>query len=132
QLDEFDKKIAATQTKIRTSLAELNYADPATQTPPPAVQTSETVWFEDGFPEGVKVGALGEPTTFVTKETGPVFSGNKALKRTAREVAQDYFETGLNFTVPPNGKISAYCYVDPENPPKAVMLQFHVNDWNHR
>ncbi len=132
KIKEFDKEIAATETKIRASIAELNYTDPATQTPPPEVQTSERVWFEDDFPAGTKVGSAGEPTTFVTKQTGPVFSGERALKRTAKDVAQDYFTGGATFDIPANGKVSAQCYIDPENPPKAVMLQFFVGGWNHR
>jgi len=132
QLNEFDAKIAAAQTKIRASIAELNYADPATQDPPPPVQTSEAVWFEDSFPAGVKVDVAGEPTMFVDEETGPVFSGTTALKRTATDVAQDFFAGGATFDIPPNGKFSAYCYLDPENPPKAVMIQFHTGGWSHR
>jgi hypothetical protein len=132
KLDEFDQKIATAQAKIRESIAGLNYTDPAAQTPPPPVQTSEAVWFEDSFPEGVKVETAGGPTTFVNKEAGPVFSGDRALKRTAKDLAQDFFTGGAGFDIPPNGKLSAYCYIDPEDAPKAVMLQFYVGGWNHR
>ena len=132
QLAEFDQKIAAAQAKIREAIATLAYADPATQTPPPPVQTSEVVWFEDGFPAGVKAETAGGPATFVTTETGPVFSGTSALKRTATGVAQDFFAGGASYDIPPNGKLSAYCYVDPADPPKSVMIQFHVGGWNHR
>jgi len=132
QLAEYDAKIAAAQTKIRSAIAKLNYVDPSTQNPPPPVQTSETVWFEDDFPAKANVGVLGAPTAFVSKDQGPVFSGERSLKRTAKEVAQDFFSSGVSFTIPPNGIISAQCYVDPANLPKAVMIQFFVGGWNHR
>lgn len=132
QISGFEKKIASAQTKIREAISKLDYADPATQVPPPAVQTSEVVWFDDEFPAGAKVEVAGAPTCFVTKETGPVFSGARALKRTATDVAQDFFAGGASFDIPPNGRLAAYCYVDPVSPPKAVMIQFHVGGWNHR
>jgi hypothetical protein len=47
-------------------------------------------------------------------------------------VAQDFFANGAKFDIPPNGKISVECYIDPANPPKAIMLQFHTTGWNHR
>jgi hypothetical protein len=131
-LAEFDQKIAAKQAEIREAIKTLNYTDPATIEPAPPVQTSEVVWFEDAFPAGATVGVAGAATEFVTAETGPVFSGSRALKRTAKGVAQDYFASGGQFTVPPNGKISVQCFLDEQDPPVAVMLQFHTAGWNHR
>ena len=132
KLAELDRRIGESQGKIRDAIAKLDYKDPAAQTPPPPVTTSEDVWFEDAFPAGVKVDASGAPTEFVKKEQGPVFSGERALKRKAENVAQDFFSAGASFTIPPNGKISAYCHIDPADQPKAVMLQFHTAGWNHR
>lgn len=132
ELAELDRGIAATQTKIRDAIKTLAYVDPASVQPPPPVQASEVVWFEDAFPAGVKVGVAGAPTEFITKDKGPVFSGNAALKRTAKGVAQDFFATGGKFEIPPNGKLSVQCFLDEKNPPAAVMLQFHTAGWNHR
>lgn len=134
EMAQLDQKIAATQAKIRESIQKLSYVDPAGVTPPPAVTTSEQVWFEDAFPAGAKVGHSGEPTTLVskTKNDGPVFSGSMALKRTANGVAQDFFSNGAKYEIPPNGKLTVQCYIDEKNPPKAIMLQFHTAGWNHR
>ena len=132
ELAALDRGIAATQTKIREVIKTLAYVDPASLQPPPPVQASEVVWFEDAFPAGVTVGVAGAPTEFVTKDKGPVFSGNAALKRTAKGVAQDFFSAGGKFEIPPNGKLSVQCFLDEKNPPAAVMLQFHTAGWNHR
>jgi hypothetical protein len=132
ELAALDRGIAATQTKIREVIKTLAYVDPASLQPPPPVQASEVVWFEDAFPAGVTVGVAGAPTEFVTKDKGPVFSGSAALKRTAKGVAQDFFATGGKFEIPPNGKLSVQCFLDEKNPPSAVMLQFHTAGWNHR
>jgi hypothetical protein len=132
QLDRFDNEIAASQRKIREAITRLDYVDPATQTPPPPVRSGEVVWFDDSFPAGAHVESAGAPTCFVTRDQGPVFSGERALKRSATDVAQDFFSSGASFDIPPNGKLSAYCFVDPASPPKAVMIQFYVGGWNHR
>ena len=132
QLADFDHKIAAAETKIRDAIAKLNYTDPATLNPPPPVQMSEVVWFEDGFPAGTKPETAGGPATYVTKDKGPVFSGAAALKRTAKGVAQDFFAGGASFDIPANGHVTAQCFIDPANPPEAIMIQFHVGGWNHR
>lgn len=134
QMTELDANIAKAEGKIRAAIANLDYKDPALQTPPPPVETSDVVWFDDGFPAGVKPEFAGAPTMFVTREQGEnaVQSGTRALKRKAEGVAQDYFSEGVKLDIPPNGKITAYCYIDPEDEPKAIMLQFHTTGWNHR
>jgi len=133
QIADYDGAIADKQKAIREALEKLNYVDPATVKPAPPVQTSEVVWFDDAFPAAANVQSSGgHATTFVTKKDGPVFSGEKALKRTGDSVAQDFFDTGAKFEIPPNGKFSVQCYIDPANKPKSVMVQFYVGGWNHR
>jgi len=133
QITALDQGIAAAQSKIRESISKLNYVDPASLNPPPPVQTSELVWFEDAFPANAKVESSGgHPTQIVTKDKDPVFSGSAALKRTATDVAQDFFAAGGKYEIPPNGKLSVQCFIDEKNPPKAIMLQFHTAGWNHR
>lgn len=133
ELAAHEREIAAKQEAIREAIAKLNYVDPATLKPAPPVQTSEVVWFDDAFPAGAKVDAAGDPTAFVTKAQGPVASGEKALKRKASGVAQDYYSGGArSFEVPANGKIAVSCYIDPADKPRSIMVQFHVGGWNHR
>ncbi len=132
KLLEFDAKIAARQKAVRDAIAALKYVDPATLTPPPPVRTGETVWFDDAFPAKAQVKSSGDKLTFVEAGQGPVHSGKRALKRTAQGVAQDYFENGASFAIPPNGVISVWVNLDPVDTPKAIMLQFHVGGWNHR
>ena len=131
-LKDFDAKIAAHQKAVRDAIASLKYVDPATLTPPPPVRTGETIWFEDAFPAKAKVEFAGNPTTFVEASQGPVHSGKRALKRTAKGVAQDYFSNGASLDIPPNGVISVWVYLEPTDLPKSIMVQFHVGGWNHR
>lgn len=133
RLKELDQKIAAVDARIATTLAGLQYTDPASITPPPAATQSETVWFEDDFPNGTSPQTLGAPLRWVKKGEGPVYSGERALIRTAGEaIAQDFFSGGKSFDVPANGVFFVYAYLDPANPPQAIMIQFHTGGWSHR
>jgi hypothetical protein len=132
RLKELDKGIDGAQKAILEAIAKLDYTDPATQNPPPPPISGESVWFEDAFPAGARVESSGSPTTFVSADQGPVQSGQRALKRKARGVEQDFYVKGPAFTIPPGGMLSVWCQIDPEDQPKAIMLQFHVGGWNHR
>ena len=81
QMQDYDRQIAAKQAEIRQAIAALKYVDPATVTPPPPVQISEVVWFDEAFPAGAKVQASGEPTRLIDAKSGPVQSGQQALQR---------------------------------------------------
>ncbi|MCB1088162.1 MAG: DUF1553 domain-containing protein, partial [Verrucomicrobiae bacterium] len=132
RLQALNAGIAATDAKIKQALATLAYTDPASQNPPPPARESETVWFEDGFPAGAKPQVAGAPLQLVKKGEGEVFSGGVALRRKAAGLEQDFFSGGAEFVVPANGKIFTYCFLDPADTPKAVMVQFHSTGWLHR
>nr|MDQ3624257.1 DUF1549 and DUF1553 domain-containing protein [Verrucomicrobiota bacterium] len=135
QLDDYDAKIAAVDERIEKALPDIDYTDPASLVPPPEKTTKETLWLDDDLPKTARanINTGTAPLTWATKADGNVFSGERSLKRTAEGVAQDYF-TGIDppITVPPKGKIFAYAWLDPENPPHAIMLQFHTDKWSHR
>ncbi|MEA3206976.1 MAG: hypothetical protein QOE70_33 [Chthoniobacter sp.] len=135
QLDDLDGKIAAAGKRLKQKLTEIAYADPAAQDPPPEKTTRETVWLDDEIPNKAKADANAgsHPLTWVTAEDGQVFSGERALKRTDKGVAQDYF-TGIEprLAAPAKGRIFAYAWLDPDDPPQTIMLQFHTDKWSHR
>lgn len=132
QLAALTKKITAVDARLQDAIDTIDYTDPATLDPAPPSTAVESVWFEDGFPAGTKPSANGAPLQLVTAETGNVHSGAVALKRSAKGVAQDYFSGGASFSLPARGKIFAWTFLDPEDPPAAIMLQFNVGGWKHR
>lgn len=132
RLKELDAEIAKIDGEIREAVQALNYVDPATLVPAPPVTRAETVWFEDDFPKGANPSASGAPLKWNEKGTGPVFSGNRSLTRTAEGVAQDFWNGGASFTVPANATCFVQAYLDPANPPEAIMVQFHTGGWNQR
>ncbi|MBI3878525.1 MAG: PSD1 domain-containing protein [Verrucomicrobia bacterium] len=130
KLDDFDKKLTNVRRRMTNALAKVKYVEPATNAPS---KLAETVWVDDAFPSGAKVQHKGKDTTWIKKADGPVFSGGRALKRTADKVEQDFYQDGATaFEVRSNGVLFAYVYLDPTNPPSAVMLQFHTTNWMNR
>ena len=133
QIGLLDLKITELKGEIKTVLDEHPYVDPTTLEPPPSKQVVEALWFEDSFPPGAKLSANGAPLKLITSGEGPVYSGESALQRTAKGVAQDYFNSGAEpIAIPTGGKIFVQCFIDPNDVPEAIMLQFHTDGWNHR
>ncbi len=130
RIAELNSKIAAIDKRIDAVFANLDYVDPATLDPPPPIQTTEEIWFEDAFPQGVK--PEGGSLTLVNREQGEVFSGEAALRRTAGGLAQNFFAKGADFKIPSNGKFFVHCFLDPKDTPQAIMVQFHTDSWKNR
>ena len=133
RLEAMDAEIQTAEHLVHEALSTIQYTDPSTLAPPPPVQELETVWLEDDFPAGAKVTALGAPTQWVDLGSSPVFSGKRALRRQDKGVAQDYYEGGVTPWVIPQGPtLFAHVFLDPADLPKAIMLQFNKDGWEHR
>ena len=124
RIKALDAQLATVDEKIRKAIADFDYADPA--------QVVETIWFDDDFQSKGKQHVTGRPKKLITKAEGPVFSGKQALTRSGEGIAQDYVQGGISLSVPAEGTIFVHCYLDPANPPEALVLQFHIGGWNHR
>ncbi len=132
ELSKLDKQIAEARNNFNQAVSKFKYEDPADQTPKPKPEISKTIWFEDEFPQG-KLVTVGGDAKFTDAKEGPVFKGKKSRTRNVKnEVGQDVLTEAKNLIVPRNGTFFVHCFLDPENPPEAIMLQFYVNGWNHR
>lgn len=130
---QLHEQIEATKTEIESQIASLDYVDPASVSPAPQPLHSKSVWFDDGFPKGAQVKSDGAALKIVDAMSGPVFDGKQALQRTATGNAQDYYNQGASpFAISTGSRIFAYVFLDPTNPPEAIMLQFHSDGWRHR
>jgi hypothetical protein len=135
QLSELDAQIEESETKIREAAAKIQYSDPATLTNEPTPEPREVVWIDDTFPPKTepKVNGSNEPIQWVTSAEVPVFSGERAIKTSSKELRQVSFDsTDQILTVGAEGRFFAYVYIDPKDPPKAIMLQFHTDEWRNR
>lgn len=132
-LEEFDRRLESQRAALDQLAAEVSYEDPAQQDPRPQPEQFEETWFEDQFPEPSEVKASpGEPTRFVSLGEGPVFRGERAVQRTDAGLAQDVYEGKTPLVIPPGGRLFAHVWLDPDNPPRSIMLQYFKEGWRHR
>ncbi len=129
QLDELAAAVAPLEQKLLEAAGKLDYHEPPMDAP--ATNRADFVWVDDDYPAGAKADQKGAPRQWT--EGSRVFSGRRALTRTDAGPAQDLFTAATQpLIVGDQDTIFAYVYLDPANPPKAVMLQFHLGGWSHR
>ncbi len=134
KMDAIAAESKSVEARIKDSLARFAYVDPATVNPPPGKIRKETVWLDDAIPAGAKAQGDGKAFDFAGEESGvKPFSGKLSLRRKAQGVtSQDYFNGAPAFEVAAGVKFFAHVWLDPKNPPKAIMLQFHTAGWENR
>ncbi len=122
------------QAELDEAVAAVTYTDPASVDPRPEPTRTEVIWLDDAFPANANVQSSGGDIAWLTGDAeAGVLSGERSLERTATGIAQDFYQEGAEpLTLPAKAEIFAHVWLDPENPPKSVMLQFHVGGWNHR
>ena len=133
QLAELESRRQAAEAELTAAIAAAVYVDPASLTPPPTRR--DVVWIDDDFPAGAAVqSGLGTATAWFTSQIpGAVFAGTRCLERTAVGLGQDLYAGGAEpLAVPAGAELFAHVWLDPANPPRAVMLEFRTTDWKHR
>jgi hypothetical protein len=136
QLKEFDTQLAELDNTSRAAVAAFNYTDPATLTNAPKPEPKEIVWIDDDFPKGAapQVNEGNPPNKWVSTNEGPVLSGQRAIQRAGKGLHQVFFpDCAEPLTVTAGDKLFAYVFLDPKDPPKAIMLQYSVGgNWSSR
>lgn len=129
-----DEGKQSTFQQISQLAASMEYVDPATVQPTPDPIATLSVWMDDSFPSDGKLTHAGAPAQFIeATEALPAVSGGKLLKRTEPGLAQDVWESGPSpLLIPNKAKFVAHVWIDPNNKPRSIMLQFNRNGWNHR
>jgi hypothetical protein len=92
-------------------------------------QDIETVWIDDAQDTG---GKNDGDWTFVSAPN-PIYSGTKSREQSGEGRVQHFF-SGANqgIKVVETMRFYAWVYVDPLNPPTALMLQLNNGVWDHR
>ncbi len=133
QLADFDARLKELKDKSEAVVGALNYTDPATLTNPAPPEPRELVWVDDDFPTGAEAKADGEPIRWISRNEGPVYHGDRSLRRAGEGLHQVFFDKSSRpLTVGAGDRLFAYVYLDPKNPPKALMLQYHTGEWRNR
>ncbi len=100
-------------------------------------ELSELVWIDDELPAGVESLGNGGGSTkfeFVSKTEHPVFSGKHSSRRSSKGRGQHLIQNAKHgLLVTDQTKLFSYVYLDANNPPKQIMLQWNDgNSWAHR
>ncbi|MCH7987745.1 MAG: DUF1549 domain-containing protein, partial [Planctomycetes bacterium] len=132
----YQQQITALQKRISDSVAAVKYVDPGQPGKIKPPQPTEVVWIDDVLPKGsAPQGDEGANSwKWVTQSEGhPVYSGEKSHTRMSTGLSQHYF-TGAKpgLTIAAGDRLFAYVYIDPDDPPREIMLQFNDGSWEHR
>jgi hypothetical protein len=128
------EELVAAGARVEQAVTKVNYVDPLGESALPEFKQADKVWFDDELPEGAKPAGNGDnPWKFVTAPDHPVFSGENSSTRTGEGITQHFF-TGAKdpLVIGANDTFFTYVYLDPENPPETLQLQFNDGSWEHR
>ncbi|MFK8110849.1 MAG: PSD1 and planctomycete cytochrome C domain-containing protein [Rubripirellula sp.] len=135
QLVAIDQRIAKLKSKVQPLrqmlIAEQSSWETEARKTIDEQQEVETAWVDDAQDTG---GNQSGSWNFVgSKENAPVYSGKKSRRQTSDGLVQHFFEGAKEkVKVTPESQFYAWVYLDPKNPPKAIMLQLNDGNWSHR
>jgi hypothetical protein len=134
-LGRIKQKEAAVRAKIATEVARVKYDPSADKDAPEDLPRTEYVWIDDAAPAGkLEIGGgVNVPWQFVSSPQSPTFAGRHSLRLAASGLQQCVVsEAKSPLRVGAGDTLFAYVYLDPKNPPKEIMLQWHSSAWLHR
>ena len=123
--------VAEVEEEAAALLEKISYSDPGPDVRRPP---RDEFWMDDDPPAGAKLEGT-TPWQFVAAGAGPVFRGAKATVREAPELSQHFFTAAEPpLVVGAGDRLVAHVFLDPANPPKQIVLQWHdaTGSWDHR
>ena len=135
KLEQVQKKADAIQKQIAAKVAKFRDDKAIDAKDEAPVRRADFVWIDDALPAGVKTqvdGGINLAWNFVSKPA-PVWHGDKSLKLAATGLKQTVIEQAATpLVVGQSDKLFAYVWLDPKNPPKEIMVQWHTDIWRSR
>lgn len=95
-------------------------------------EPAEFAWVDDSQSNGGKTDGKWE---FVGKNEGPVFSKERSRVQVAAPeqlIQHHFYNANRKITLADGDKLFAYVWLDPDNPPQTIMLQWNDGSWEHR
>ncbi|MFM8703537.1 MAG: DUF1553 domain-containing protein, partial [Planctomycetia bacterium] len=114
------------------AMAAAGYVDPAEGVSPSGHR--ETMWLADGWPNTAVVRASPGGTLQWLDASADVAAqaGSRFLDIAATTPVQVVTTDGdQTFTIPEKGELAIHVWLDPADPPEAVMLQLRSRSWRH-
>ena len=134
QFAQQEAEIAGLENQIREAVTQADYREPADLAAEPQSEPVDQVWIDDDAPEGAQLQGQGSPAwQWIDKQSGPVHRGERATRRTGKGLNQHFF-TGAKqqLEIQEGDVLFAWVWLDPNNPPQTVQLQFNDGSWEHR
>ena len=121
---DLEKKINNLRLQLSKKSENFKYDEPTGN----QIEKFERIFVEDTAPTDAELHGEWKPTD------QQVFSGLKSFVRTGVGNNQHFFYKSKNPYPVKNDEdeFFAYAFLDPQNPPKQVMLQFNDGNWEHR
>ena len=131
--------IAATEERLAALAATLTNATPELEVAQRAweaelasvpIEPADFAWAEDKRPEAT----IGGIRNFVDAKTFQPLSGEKVRRQTGEGIVQHFFhQAPKTVTLNEGDRFYTHVWLDPDNPPETIMLQFNRNgSWDHR
>jgi mono/diheme cytochrome c family protein len=132
QLTTLRRQVSELETRIKQEVAQATIDLPSPHFAPE--QPQEYVWVDDALPrQALADGNEGEASWHWVASPQPVLGGRLSSERTAAGFGQHFFINSKDrLTIATGDKLFAHVYLDPDNPPQAIMLQFNSGNWEHR
>lgn len=134
QQAKLNTEIAAVDAEIQAALAKIEYKDPLEEATSESLEAQDFVWIDEALPAGANPQGDGpNPFQLVSLSERPVHHGEKVSTRTADGRSQHFFTGAKPELVVGEGDVLfAHVFLDPENPPREIMLQWNDGSWEHR
>ncbi|MEW4486674.1 PSD1 and planctomycete cytochrome C domain-containing protein [Thalassoglobus sp. JC818] len=131
QMAELSSQVEQLQSQIPTLTAEVLKSqddwESSLESKLDEKSEKEFTWIDDSQDTG---GSSNGTWDFVGTN---VFSGEKSRRQAATGLVQHFFSDAAKpISVEPMTKFYAWVYLDPDNPPTALMLQLNDGDWDQR
>ena len=128
QLENYETEISELKKSIDALVKNWDYVEPDD---PPAVnpEPTEEIWIDDSLPSsGIVHGAWKQ-----TETNGPVHRGKTSYVHTATGNQQYFVQNAEKpWLVNEEDELFAHVFLDPQNPPREIMLQWNDGTWDHR
>ncbi|TDJ74582.1 MAG: DUF1553 domain-containing protein [Planctomycetota bacterium] len=96
-------------------------------------EPEDFAWIHDDVPSGAKLAGNGATWRWVGGAEHPVKSGLRSLRRSGGDgLNQDYFTEARPLRLHTGDVLYAHVWLDPDDPPRSVQLQFNDGGWGHR
>ncbi len=129
EIQQIEDRLAKVRAEARLTISDLEVAAKERLDNP---GITELNWVADDggvVPDGKKDAAWN----YITAQEGPVHSGQRSRRQQSSSLVQHLFlGVDTQYTVTENSRFFAWVYLDPQNPPSAIMLQFNDGSWEHR